>query len=155
MNIRQVSLQDLQVLCEIDSHAFQEGRKSSKKKIRKRISNPSSLFLGLEKEGRLIAFLYGEEIPLLLSKRMTERKIDRDFFYLSSLACQKKEEGHGYGSLLLEEFEKEIKRSGKKGILLLCRKPLLSYYEKHGYQNEGLFLIDSKKQEWYLNRKEI
>ncbi len=155
MNIRQVSLQDLQVLCEIDYLAFQEERKSSKKKMKKRISNPSSLFLGLEKEGKLIAFLYGEEIPSFLSERMKEEKEKKDFFFLTALACLKKERGHGYSSLLLKEFEKEIKTRGKKGILLLCRKPLLSYYEKHGYQKKGLFLIDAKKQEWYLNKKEI
>ncbi len=151
MNIRQVSLQDLQVLCEIDYHAFSKNREDSKKKIRKRILNPSSLFLGLEKEGQLVAFVYGEEMPSFLS----ERRKEKDFFFLSSLACEKKERGNGYGSLLLKGFEKEIKKRGKKGILLLCRKPLLSYYERHGYQNEGLFVVDSKGQDWYLNRKEI
>ena len=44
----------------------------------------------------------------------------------------------GFAQTLLKEFIRTAKSEGRKGVVLTCKKELITYYEKFGFVSEGV-----------------
>ena len=45
---------------------------------------------------------------------------------------------HGYAGKLIQHAIDDAKMQGRKGIVLTCKVPLISYYAKFGFKDEGV-----------------
>ena len=54
--------------------------------------------------------------------------------------------------MALQRFIKLAKDEGRKGLVLTCKKNLISFYEKFGFQNEGISSSEHGGVQWYQMR---
>lgn len=54
-----------------------------------------------------------------------------------SVAVAPELQGRGLGSLLLERFADEARGAGRQSVLLLCKAPLVPWYNRQGYRDMG------------------
>lgn len=55
----------------------------------------------------------------------------------------------GYASKLMEALIEDARKAGRKGCILTCKERLISYYEKFGYQNQGVSKSEHGGAVWY------
>ena len=58
----------------------------------------------------------------------------------------------GYAEKLINELISDAKTQGKKGVVLTCKDVLVSYYEKFGFENEGVSESTHGGVVWYAMR---
>ena len=61
----------------------------------------------------------------------------------------------GYASILMERFIEEAKKQNRYGLVLTCKEPLIHYYEKFGFINEGISHSEHGNAVWYQMRKKL
>ena len=61
----------------------------------------------------------------------------------------------GYAAVLIEKFIEEAKNQNRYGLVLTCKEPLIHYYEKFGFRNEGISHSEHGSALWYQMRKKL
>lgn len=141
--IRSVNIDDLEQLYKIEQRCFPQAEAASKEVLLQRLERFSSHFFLLEEQGRPVGMVNG---------MVTHSSVITDSMYDN--ACLHQEEGEwqtvfgldvlpqyrcrGYGGQLMQHLVTHAKEQGRKGCILTCKQGLIPYYQRLGYQQEGV-----------------
>ncbi len=141
MKIREAIKSDKKDFINLAKKADQRPSYWSESRFIKFIKENNNIFLFVEKNDKLIGYIG-------IKKTESENKFKKIRF--DKLACIEwiavlpEFRNKGIGSKLLQESEKYLKKWGKEGFWLDCRKKVLGFYKKNGYKVKG-YLIKKDK----------
>ena len=156
MKIRSARLEDLDRIVEIELENFSVEEAISRSVFEAHLRKIQTSFLVAEKEGKVIGYIEGPVIPhrYLQDRSFTESIEDhshgpRGYISVTCLSIAKEAQALGVGKRLLTALKEVAIEHEREGINLTCHDYLISYYEKHGFVNEGLSQSTFAGEKWY------
>lgn len=154
ITIGQVSIKDLDRILEIEKICFPEAEAAGKKSLEQRIKTFPQNFFTAKADGKIIGFINGcvineNAIYDRLYEDCTLHIPDGDYQTILGLDVIPEYRNLGVASLLMHHMIETSKKSGRKGIILTCKKRLIHYYEKFGYVNKGISESVHGGVQWY------
>ena len=141
--IRTATLADLDAVAAVEAACFPAAEAATREELAGRLAHYGDHFWLMFDGGTLIAFVDG---------MVTDRTDLTDDLYADAAlhdahgAWQmifgvntvpgRRQQGHA-GALLRRAIA-DAKAQGRKGLVLTCKDPLVSYYAKFGFENEGV-----------------
>ena len=155
--IRNATIKDLKAVAELEALCFPPKEAASEEIFLQRLENFSECFWLLEKHGNIISMVNGiltDERDL--SDEMYEssdmHKSNGSRLMIFGVETKPEYRRKGYADELLRYVIKEQRRSGRQGIVLTCKENLVRFYEKFGFQNEGVSKSTHGDVVWYQMR---
>lgn len=147
--------QDLQQIMEIENSGFSKAEAATKESMLERIKIiPDTFIVAYDEERQPLGYIVGPA--------STERYISDDLFEKStpnsplapyqtilSLAVAPAKQKMGLAGQLLEHLATVAKQQGRRLITLTCLETLVPFYEKHGYQVDGISDSKHAGEIWY------
>ena len=154
VNIRKAKLSDLDGITKVESESFPSGQAASKESFEKRLSILDYPFYIAEVNDEIVGII---NVSIINQSFMTDElyenlefhKKDNSYQSIFGLAVIEKYRKQGIAHKLMEYVIKISKKENKKGLILVCRKQLISYYEGFGYKNIGVSKSVHGNIEWY------
>lgn len=154
MNIRQIVIEDSEIISFIEAQCFNKLERASYEKIKKRIDVFGQCFLLLSLEGKDIGYIGGMKI---------NSKVIRDEFYensnfhevngkyqsIFSLCVLEEYRGKGYGRDLMNAAIEKAKNEDMDGVVLTCKEEYIGFYEALGYAKLGVSASTHGGATWY------
>ena len=142
LHIRDVRSNDLQICSAIEMECYPPAEAASSENVNKRIEMFPEGFLVLELESQVIGFVNSgatnkDDISDEAFKALIGHEPTGKNMVIFSVAIQPSFQGNGYSKLLLDSFIDRARQLDKSRILLLCKKNLVSFYERFAFQNCG------------------
>lgn len=158
--IRQAALHDLDEISNLEKICFPEKEAASKADFFERLSVYASHFWLLEKDGHIISMVNG---------MVTDDKDLQDEMYhnaelhneqgkwqmIFGVETHPEYENQGYAAILMNKMIEDAKSQGRRGVVLTCKKHLIHYYEKFGFENEGISGSEHGDVIWYQMRLQL
>ena len=142
MQIRMATMEDLDEIAFVESECFPFEEAATKEKFAERIKEYGTHFWLMCEEEKVIAFVDG---------MVTDEKNLTDEMY--EKACLHDEKGRqGYAEKLLRYAINDARAQDREGLVLTCKDKLVHYYEKFGFQNEGVSESVHGGAMWYQMR---
>lgn len=158
--IKNVNPEDIQTCHDIEVACFSESEAASMEKIRRR----ARIF----QEGFLVAQINRQVVGFINSGATDNPDLsDEDFkdlvghdsngrnMVVLSIAVAPRYQGSGISRPLMENFIVKARVLGKQAILLLCKKNMISYYEKFGYEEAGASASTHGGGRWHEMRLDL
>ena len=156
MKIRQAKLEDLDRIVEIELENFSVEEAIPRSVFEAHLREIQTSFLVAEKAGRIMGYIEGPVCPHrhLQDQSFTEEIEDHShepggYISVTCLSIAKEAQGLGLGQKLLTALKKLALEHEREGINLTCHDYLITYYEKHGFVNEGLSQSTFAGETWY------
>ncbi|PAK87553.1 GNAT family N-acetyltransferase [Lentilactobacillus parakefiri] len=148
-------ISELPAIIKIERSGFSPAEAATKAAMRQRIqSYPETFLTAHNQDHQLVGYVVGPA--------STDRYINDDLFAdaqpndpnapyqtILSLAVHPDYQHRGVAGGLLEELGMISKQQHRKAISLTCLRTLVSFYEQHGYQNEGPSASTHAGETWY------
>ncbi len=154
IKIRQVSIEDLNAVAEVENACFPEAEAATKESLKQRIKTFPESFFVAEVNDKIIGFINGCVI--------NETVICDELFEDSTLHIQNghyqtifgldviaKYRSQGIAAQLMNHMIEAARSSGRKGVILTCKERLIHYYMKFGYKNKGVSESVHGGAKWY------
>lgn len=143
MYIRTATIDDLKDITAIESECFPVAEAAAEKEFAERLKYYGNHFWLLYKNDKLIAFVDGfvTNEPDLTDEMYEKAHLHNEngdwqmIFGVNTLPAYRKQ---GYAGILIKRAIEDAKAQGRKGLVLTCKDKLVSYYEKFGFQSEGI-----------------
>ena len=154
INIRRVSIDDLDEIAEVEASCFPKAEAATKETFEQRINTfPESFFLA-ETDGRIIGFING---CIINEATIYDELFDdvslhvpngyyQAIFGLDVISEYRKK---GVAGKLMNHMIEVSKSAGRKGVILTCKEKLIQYYSKFGFQNKGVSKSQHGGAKWY------
>ena len=156
MKIRQANLSDLDAITTIEWENFGPEEALSREILEAHIQKLTTSFLVAERDGQILGYLEGPVRPErhLVDQSFTSEVEDYShlighYISLTSLSIDKNAQNMGLGRSLLNAMKDIAIRDQRLGINLTCHDYLVTYYEKHGFINEGVSQSTYAGEVWY------
>ena len=152
--IKPVSPADLDACHRIESQSFSVEEAASYERLALRIKEYPQGFWVAELDGELVGHINsGATNSDDISDEEFKALVGHDPLgsnqVVFSLAVLPQMRRRGIAQKLMEHFIVEIRRAGKKYILLLCKENLLAYYGRLGFEKRGLSASTHGGAVWY------
>ncbi|EPY2278978.1 GNAT family N-acetyltransferase [Clostridium sporogenes] len=154
MNIRTVTIEDLQAITAVEAICFPSEEAASESDFKKRLSMYPNHFWLLEDDGKLVGFVNGMVT--------NESKLSDEMFEDANLHNENGQWQMIFGVNTIPEYRRQgraekiinkviedTKAQGRKGLVLTCKEKLLHYYAKFGFKNEGISESTHGGAVWY------
>ena len=143
MNIRNVTMSDLESLYKIETACFPANQAASLNTLSSRLKAFPHHFWLIEDNGEIIGFINGmitnnDTVKDEMFKNAELHIENGNWQSVFGLAVLPKYQRQGYAEKLLHHLTNISKQKRLKGIVLTCEKHLIPYYEKFGFLNLGL-----------------
>ena len=144
MHIRHAAMQDLAALAAIEAACFPAAEAATEESLAARLEvYPNHFWLLEDLDGTIVSFINGmtTDEPLLRDEMYKHAALHDEhgawqmIFGVNTLPDWRRK---GYAGLVMQQVIADAKAQGRKGCVLTCKDGLLSYYEKFGFQNEGI-----------------
>ena len=143
MNIRNATMEDLEILTAIEAACFPPAEAATRESFAKRLAAYPNHFWLLEEDGQVVSFVNGmvTDEPLLRDEMFEDAALHNEdgawqmIFGVNTLPEHRR---RGLAGMLLERAAADARAQGRKGCVLTCKDRLIHYYEKFGYRNEGV-----------------
>ena len=157
MMLRNATLADVNALAEVEKACFPPAEAASLAAIRERVAAYGDCFWLLFQEAKLLGFIDG---------MVTDEKDLRDEMYqdaslhnpqgkwqmIFGLNTLPEYRLRGYAGQMIKAMIESAEKSGRTGVVLTCKEPLLHYYHKFGFINEGISESTHGDVLWYQMR---
>lgn len=158
--VRQAGLHDLDGIVNLEKLCFPEKEAAPKAAFFERLSIYADHFWLLEKDGHIISMVNG---------MVTDDHDLRDEMYhnanlhneqgrwqmIFGVETDPKYRHKGYASMLLDKMIEDARSHGRSGVVLTCKEHLIRYYEKFGFENEGISGSEHGDAAWYQMRLKL
>ena len=157
MKVTWATLEDLEQIYGLEIRCFPPGVAEERQVIRKRIETCPDNFVLVWDEGKLAAFVngIGSSLRDLSDDMFTGEYLhdpEGDWKMMLSVGTDPKYRGRGLAGKAILRFVSWAKEKGRKGVVRTCREPLLPFYARFGFKNEGLSKSRHGDEEWYQMR---
>lgn len=143
MEIREATTRELEELIYIERECFPEAEAAKESDIRNRFEVFKENFIVAVEDGKVIGFINGcttdaPELPDELYHDTSLHKPNGDYQTVFGLNVLPEYRRNGVAAKLITYFIKISKERGRKGIVLTCKDHLINYYEKFGFEFQGV-----------------
>ena len=144
MHIRTATMADLAAVTAVEAACFPAAEAATEKDFADRLAvYPDHFWLLEEDDGTLVSFVNGlvTDEPILRDEMYADASFHNEggawqmIFGVNTLPAYRK---RGLAGQVLERVIADAKAQGRKGCVLTCKDKLIHYYEKFGFQNEGV-----------------
>lgn len=154
INIRQILLQDLDRVSEIEKVCFSEKEAAARESLKRRIITFPQSFFAAEKDGEIIGFINGciTNATSIYDKMYEDSSLhipNGDYQAIFGLDVMPDYRNQGVAAQLMNYMIRMAKKAGRKGIILTCKKRLIHYYSRFGYVNKGISKSVHGGATWY------
>lgn len=154
MRIRTAMEKDLKEITKIEEKCFPPAEAASMENFRERLRIYPDHFWLLEQEGKILSFINGmvtneETIQDEMFENARLHEPEGGWQAIFGVNTLPRYQGKGYASMLMEQVIADAKAQGRKGCILTCKKELIPFYERFGYQNEGISASVHGNAVWY------
>lgn len=155
MQIRKATSADLERLTAVEQVCFPPAEAARKEDFARRLAvYPQHFWLLEDEDGTLVGFINGmaTDEPLLRDEMYENADLHREngawqmIFGVNTVPDYRRQ---GCAAQLMERVISDAKAQGRKGCVLACKDKLVHYYEKFGYQNEGVSQSTHGGVVWY------
>ena len=155
MHIRTASMADLAAVAAVEGACFPAAEAATEKDFAARLAvYPNHFWLLEEDDGTLVSFVNGlvTDEPLLRDEMYADASLHNDHggwqmvFGVNTLPQYRR---RGLAGQVLERVIADARAQGRKGCVLTCKDKLIHYYEKFGFQNEGVSASTHGGVVWY------
>lgn len=154
MRIRQAKMADVDRLVEIEETCFPASEAASRFSFLERIDAFKDCFYVLEINDKIVGFINGGVSD---SKTILDRYYEDASFHNENASYQMifgldvlpKYQHQGYAKALMLHMVESAKQRKKRGLVLTCKKELISFYEQFGYINQGVSNSTHGNVVWY------
>lgn len=143
LTLRTASLDDLSAVTALEAACFPTAEAATEADFRKRlIAYPDRFWLLFEGD-TLVSFINGMVINETtirdeLYEDATLHRPDGAYQAIFGVNTHPDYRRQGFAAQVMETVIAQGKAEGRKGCILTCKEPLIHYYEKFGYQNQGV-----------------
>lgn len=143
IKIRQVSINDLAKVTEVEEICFPKAEAASRESFNKRIKTFPDCFFVVEINNEIIGFINGCKIngTELYDELYTNSKLhiqNGDYQTIFGLDVIPKYRKLGIATKLMNYMIEKSKKDGCRGLILTCKERLIHFYESFGYVNKGI-----------------
>lgn len=157
MQIRMATMEDLDEIAFVESECFPFEEAATKEKFVERIKEYGTHFWLMCEEEKVIAFVDGMVTD---EKNLTDEMYEKACLHDEKGAWQMifgvntlpKYRRQGYAEKLLRYAINDARAQDREGLVLTCKDKLVHYYEKFGFQNEGVSESVHGGATWYQMR---
>lgn len=154
IKIRQVTIEDLDAVAEVEARCFPEAEAAAKTSFEQRIKTFPEVFFVAEIDRKIIGFINGCIINgTVIQDELYHNSLmhipNGAFQTVFGLDVLPEYRNQGIAAELMNHMIEVSKSSGRKGVVLTCKKKLIHYYEKFGYVNKGISHSVHGGAEWY------
>lgn len=157
MNIRNATIKDLKAITEVESRCFPKEESAKEDDFRKRLSVYPNHFWVLEDDKKIIGFVNGmvTNEPMLNDEMYENANLHNEngqwqmIFGVNTIPEYRRQ---GCAEKIINKVISDVKEQGRKGLVLTCKEKLLHYYEKFGFENEGVSESTHGGAVWYNMR---
>ena len=141
--IRTASMRDLEAIARVERECFPAAEAASKDAFRERLSHYADHFWLMFEGGQLISFVDGfvTDDADLTDEMFADASLHdpqgkwQMIFGVNTLPSYR---GKGCASRLIRQAIADARSQGRKGLVLTCKKPLISFYARLGFLDEGV-----------------
>lgn len=143
MQIRMATMDDLDAITSVEAECFPSAEAATREEFAQRIQSYGTHFWIMCKEDKIIAFVDGmvTDERNLTDEMYEQAKLHNEggawqmIFGVNTLPEYRR---HGYAEKLLRYAINDARAQDREGLVLTCKEKLIHYYEKFGFQNEGV-----------------
>ena len=155
MRIRTASMADLAAVTAVEAACFPAAEAATERDFAQRLAvYPNHFWLLEEDDGTLVSFVNGlvTDEPLLRDEMYADASLHNEhgawqmIFGVNTLPQYRR---RGLAGQVLERVIADARAQGRKGCVLTCKDKLIHYYEKFGFQNEGVSASTHGGVVWY------
>lgn len=155
--IRKADISDLDNVTYLEQRCFPAAEAAGKKAFELRLRSFSQCFWLIEKDRQTISMINGMTTD---STDLCDEMYDGTYLYspdgkwlmLFGVATLPEYQHTGFASLLMKRVIDDTQKQKRNGIVLTCKKELISFYAKFGYISEGISHSEHGCAEWYQMR---
>ena len=146
---------DLAAVAAVEGACFPAAEAATEKDFAARLAvYPNHFWLLEEDDGTLVSFVNGlvTDEPLLRDEMYADASLHNEhgvwqmIFGVNTLPQYRR---RGLAGQVLERVIADARAQGRKGCVLTCKDKLIHYYEKFGFQNEGVSASTHGGGVWY------
>ncbi|TDW25564.1 ribosomal protein S18 acetylase RimI-like enzyme [Breznakia blatticola] len=154
MNIRYATLDDAQTLASIEASCFPKSEAANLHAIMMRLTTYEHCCFVLEVNNQIVSFISGmyTNTPCICDSMYDSSDMyqaDGVYFAIFSVSTHPDFQGKHYASTLMNHVIATCKSQNRKGMILTCKKQLLSFYEQFGFNNQGISSSTHGDAVWY------
>ena len=154
VKIRPVRAEDLQQVAAIEAVCFPPEEAAQESDFSNRIQVFPDTFLVAELDGRIVGFVNGcaTDSPVIYDALYHDASLHRPeaknlaIFGLDVLPEYRRQ---GIAARLMKAFLELARAQDREGLILTCKEPLIYYYEKFGFVNQGVSKSTHGGAVWY------
>lgn len=160
MEIRTAGMADLDRITAIEAACFPRAEAATREEFAARLAAYPRHFWLLEDHGEIIAFINGPvtDEPAIRDEMYADAACHREngawqaVFGVDTLPEYRR---RGCAARLMERVIADARAQGRRGCILTCKDRLIHYYEKFGYENQGVSRSVHGGAVWYDMRLEF
>ena len=142
MEIRKATIDDLALVSAVEAECFPPAEAATRDSFKERLTYYGNHFWLLMKDGKLISFVDGmvTDEPNLKDEMYEKAEMHKEsgqwqmIFGVNTIPAERR---RGYAEKVLRRVIADAKAQGRKGLVLTCKKALIPYYGKFGFEEEG------------------
>lgn len=160
MELRTATLADLDHVTQIEAECFPAAEAAGRESFAQRLTKYPDHFWVLCDGDKMVGFVNGMTTN---EKDLTDEMYDNADMHDENGTWQMifgvdtipEYRCRGCATRLLKHAILDARQQGRRGLVLTCKEPLLHYYEKFGFENEGISQSTHGDTEWYQMRMEF
>lgn len=154
INIRNVKMDELDIVANIESLCFPVEEAATKDKMKERLDVYRKGFFVCEYDGEIVGFINGgafdeDTIRDEFFESMDEHGDEKKNLMIFGLDVHPEYQGKSLGRHLMNKYIEFGKAENKESILLTCKEHLIDYYSSFGYKNLGVSSSVHGGAKWY------
>lgn len=160
-DISHPTLLDLDSILRLEQLVFEEGVADTREVFQQRIERGNAtFFVAKDENGKVMGYVAASA----LNQRYVTDQLFKDvpmnvsnpqYILVLGLAVYPEYRRYGIARALLERLEYQAEQCGAQAISLTCMAPLVGFYEKNGFCNEGQSASKHGNKVWYNLVKEL
>ena len=157
MMIRNATIHDLDAITAVEAACFPPAEAADRDSLRRRLETYPDHFWLLWDGDTLVSFVNGmvTHDPDLKDEMYEDASLHNAagtwqmIFGVDTIPDQQQQ---GCAAQVLNRAIEDARTQGRKGLVLTCKEPLLHYYAKFGFRNEGISQSVHGNVVWYQMR---
>ena len=158
--IRHADMDDLEQIAALEALCFPEAEAGKREDFEKRLRVFPEHFWLLEEDGEIVSMVNGmvSNSRHLLDEMFENAGLHEEngaWQMIFGVETRPDRQGRGYMDKLMRKVIRDVKKQGRKGLVLTCKEGRISFYERFGFVNEGRSGSEHGGAQWFEMRLEF